>query len=87
MTTTAWAPAGPAKYGQIIDGPANRGSTGLTAVPSPGESGSREIKLLSPENPLLAWAALAGLTFGLMAFSTSVRVGKTTASVSVGSTK
>jgi hypothetical protein len=38
-------------------------------------------------NPLLVYGALAGIVFGLMAFSTSVRVGKTTASVSIGDSK
>jgi hypothetical protein len=37
-------------------------------------------------NPLLAFGLIAATAFGLMAFSTSVRVGKTSASINVGST-
>ena len=37
-------------------------------------------------NPLVAFGAIAALTFGLMAFSTTVRVGKTRASITLGDT-
>lgn len=40
--------------------------------------------LWSPDNPLFWFGALAALTFGLVAFSTSVRVGSGRASVSIG---
>lgn len=35
-------------------------------------------------NPLLVFGGLAAVVFGLMAFSTSVRVGKTSASIEIG---
>jgi hypothetical protein len=42
-------------------------------------------QLLSLDNPLFAFGLVAGaVTFGLMAFSTSVRVGKTSASLNLG---
>jgi hypothetical protein len=40
----------------------------------------------SPENPLFWFGALGVVTFGLMAFSTTVRVGKTSASLTIGDT-
>ena len=55
----------------------------LTA-PAPEDANGR---LLHPNNPLLAFGVLAAIAFGLMAVSTSVRVGKTTASIQVGDTK
>jgi hypothetical protein len=74
---------GPAKFG-IGDGPASNSPTALSSTVTPSEDGQAAAKLLNPSNPLLAFGALAAITFGLMAFSTSVRVGKTSASLKVG---
>lgn len=75
---------GPGERYGLSRGPANYTPTQLAAVPTPSAAGARAGSLLSPENPLVVFGVLAALTFGAMAFSTSVRVGKTTASVAVG---
>ncbi len=67
-------------------GPASNTPTGLTAVPTPSAKGSAAAGLVSIHNPLTTFAALTALTFGLMAFSTSVRVGNATASLDLGKT-
>jgi hypothetical protein len=78
---------GPAKFGIPASGPASNVPTALaSSTVTPSQQGQAAAKLLSPENPLLAFGLVAALTFGLMAFSTSVRVGHTTASLAVGST-
>jgi hypothetical protein len=82
-----WAPiTGPEKYGVSTSGPAANVPTELASVVSPSAAGTAAGQLLSLDNPLTAFALVAALTFGLMAFSTSVRVGHTTASASIGST-
>lgn len=78
---------GPAKYGIDPSAPAANAPTALASTVTPSEKGQSAGKLLSTHNPLTAFAALAAVTFGLMAFSTSVRVGKTTASLNLGDTK
>ena len=55
-------------------------------MPSPADGAQDEGRLLSVGNPLLVFGALAALTFGLMAVSTTVRVGKAKASLALGST-
>lgn len=83
-----WAPImGPEKYGITAAGPASNAQTELTNVVSPSAAAANAGKALSAESPLAVFAVLAAFTFGLMAFSTSVRVGHTTASVNLGSTK
>lgn len=77
---------GPAKYGVHTSAPASNTPTAQRSMVTPSEQGQAAGKLFSPENPLFAFGVIAALTFGLMAFSTSVRVGKTSATVSVGST-
>jgi hypothetical protein len=77
---------GPAKYGISPAAPASNQPTALASTVTPSAQGAAAAKLASPENPFTAFAVLAALTFGLMAFSTSVRVGKTTASLAVGTT-
>lgn len=77
---------GPAKYGIDTSAPASNAPTALASTVTPSAQGAAAAKLASAENPFTAFAVLAALTFGLMAFSTSVRVGKTTASLAVGST-
>lgn len=79
---------GPAKYGVDTRAPASNVPSALaSSAVTPSEHGAAAGKLISPENPLFAFGVLAAVTFGLMAFSTSVRVGKTSASLTVGSTK
>jgi hypothetical protein len=77
---------GPAKYGISSSAPASNAPTALASTVTPSTQGAAAAKVVSPENPFTAFAVLAALTFGLMAFSTSVRVGKTTASLAVGTT-
>jgi hypothetical protein len=69
-----WAPVmGPEKYGIATDGPAVNTTTELSSVVAP-----------SARATSTAFGLVAAFTFGLMAFSTSVRVGKTSASFNVG---
>lgn len=77
---------GPAKYGIDPSAPASNAPTALASVVTPSEHGSAAAALLSPDNPLTVYCVAAALVFGLMAFSTSVRVGGTRASLSLGST-
>lgn len=82
-----WAPImGPAKYGIDASGPATSAPTELHTVAAPSKAAAQAGQLLSVHNPFTAFAALAAVTFGLMAFSTSVRVGHTSASLNLGST-
>lgn len=83
----AWAPVGPSKYGISEAAPAPgvaAVSSGLTAVPSPKEGAASAGQPWNPENPLFWFAGIAAVTFGLMAFSTNVRVGNVKAGVSAG---
>jgi hypothetical protein len=75
---------GPAKYGIDPLAPASNAPTALASTVTPSEHGAGGV--VSKDNPFTAFAVLAALTFGLMAFSTTVRVGKTSANLSVGST-
>jgi hypothetical protein len=77
---------GPAKYGMDPFAPASNAPTALASTVTPSEAEAAASKLLSVHNPLTAFGVLAAITFGLMAFSTSVRVGKTSASLSLGET-
>jgi hypothetical protein len=66
-------------------GPATANDSAMNAMttPAPADVGG---KLLHPGNPLLAFGVLAAIAFGLMATSTTVRVGKTAASIKIGET-
>jgi hypothetical protein len=66
--------------------PASSIDSGMNAMTTPAAA-DHDGGLLHPGNPLLAFGVLAAVAFGLMAVSTTVRVGKTTASVQVGATK
>jgi hypothetical protein len=77
---------GPAKYGIDPTAPASNAPTALASTVTPSEHGQKAAGLLSPHNPLLAYMVIAGVTFGLMAFSTSVRVGNSSASLNLGET-
>lgn len=59
---------------------------GLASVPTAGVESAAEAQLLNPRSPLLWFAGLAAAVFGLMAASTTVRVGGTRATVSLGDT-
>lgn len=85
-TATTWAPSGPGRYGLAQGGPVTAAASELHTVASPAEGSAAGAQPWNPSNPLFWFGAIAAVTFGLMAFSTSVRVGKTTASVSLGST-
>jgi hypothetical protein len=80
-----WAPvSGPEKYGISTSGPAANVPTELHTVTSPSAAGSSAGKLLSLDNPLTAIGLLIAVTAGLAAFSTSVRVGNSSASLNLG---
>ena len=66
---------------------ANTPTGGLDALSTPSARSLSAAKLFSPENPLFWFGVATALTFGFAAFSTSVRVGKAGAALSVGSTK
>jgi hypothetical protein len=88
-----WTPAGPERFRLYEGAPGSPAvaESGLSALPTPSEGAAAQVATFSRENPLLAFGALAALTFGLMAFSTSgtVRVGKTkvTGGLGIGDTK
>ncbi len=85
MSATTWSPP-PAgvRYGISTHGPATTATTELSATPTPGVGAEAAAQPWNPANPLFWFGAVAALTFGLMAFSTSVRIGGTKASVPVG---
>lgn len=78
---------GPAKFGIPDNAPVSNTPTALASTVTPSERVQAAGKLISRENPYTALVVIGALTFGLMAFSTSVRVGHTSASLNVGSTK
>lgn len=75
---------GPEKFGIPSSAPASNAPTSQASMVTPSAAAQAASKALNPENPLLAFGVLAAVTFGLMAFSTSVRVGKTSASLKIG---
>lgn len=83
-----WQPltAASAYGGAFGAGPVSSAVTELSSMSTPSTVGAQAESLLHPDNPLVVFGVLAAVTFGLMAFSTSVRVGGTTASVAIGST-
>ena len=85
-TATAWAPAGPARF-HLAPGAPSPAPSELHAVSTPAKGAAAAGQPWNPENPLFWFAGLAAVTFGLMAFSTSVRVGSTKASIALGDTK
>lgn len=74
------------RYGLSTHGPASNAHTELHTVPTPSAANASAVKPWSPDSPLFAFGLIAALTFGAMAFSTSVRVGHTTAALKVGNT-
>lgn len=76
-------PAG-ARYQLTPNGPVSSTPTELATAVTPDEGGDASGKPWSPSSPLFWFGAIAAVTFGLMAVSTSVRVGSVKASVSAG---
>jgi hypothetical protein len=82
-----WEPPTAASAYGLSPQPVAGGPTGLASVATPSTAGANAESPFHPDNPLVVFGVVAALTFGLMAFSTSVRVGGTTASMSIGDTK
>lgn len=85
--TSAWAPTGVGRYGLDPDGPATRAQSELHSIASPSQGAQAAGQPWHPSNPLFWFGVIAAATFGLMAVSTTVRVGKATGTVAIGSTK
>lgn len=81
---TAYKPGGPSRYRLSPSGPMTPATTELTAVSTPGDNTAKLGAPWSPSNPLFWFGAVALVTFGLAAFSTSVRVGPAKVSLSAG---
>lgn len=75
---------GPGRF-NLAQAPESPATTETRAMATAAEN-DPDGRLLHPDNPLVAFGVLAAVVFGLMAFSTSVRVGPTTASVQIGET-
>lgn len=71
-----------AKYGMTA-GPATHTPTSLDSIAAPAEGGDPD-KLLSLANPLTAFLLIGGIALGFAAFSTTVRVGNSSANLSLG---
>ncbi len=83
----SWNPNTPlsSKYGLGLAGgqPASRDASALPAVAGPSAA-DVQVGPLHPDSPLFWFGLLAAATFGLMAFSTTVRVGPARLSAGVG---
>jgi len=77
---------GPSRFG-LAAAPALSGAPSETAAMATPSADDPDGRLLHPGNPLLAFGVIGAVVFGLMAFSTSVRVGHTKAGISIGDTK
>lgn len=84
MTQAGNAAFGPARF-NLATGPATPATTSLHAIAT-ADPDDPDGQLLHAGNPLLAFGVIAAAVFGLMAFSTSVRVGHTRAAVTIGET-
>lgn len=84
--STAPTGFGPSRFGMPSSGPASQAYTETASLATPGPH-DHNGTLAHPHNPLLAFGVIAATAFGLMAFSTSVRVGKTKAAVQIGDPK
>lgn len=76
----------PADKYRLAPAPASPVDSQLVSVAGSAVDDQHAANPVHPHSPLLAFGVLAALTFGLMAASASVRVGHTTAGVSVGTT-
>jgi hypothetical protein len=83
MSYPTW---GSEKFNLPRGGPATAHDSGMNAMTTPAAEDPNG-GLLHPHNPLMAFGVLALVAFGLMAFSTTVRVGKTAATIKIGETK
>ncbi len=72
-----------AKYGLYSGGPATSTPTELHTVAAPSEGGDPD-RLLSLANPLTAFVVIGAIALGAAAFSTTVRVGNSSASLNLG---
>lgn len=79
LSASAW---GPTRF--PVGSVAAPTHTETAAVPSPSGQEAAALKAFSLENPLMVGAALVGVTIGLVAFSTSVRVGSVRAGLTAG---
>lgn len=77
------APIG-ARYGLSPDGPATTATSELNAATTPSPAAVAAGQPWNPASPLFWFGAIAAVTFGLMAVSTSVRVGPARLSVAAG---
>ena len=82
-TTWSVPPAG-ARYGLSAGGAATNQTSETASLVTPSVAGQSAAQMWHPDSPIFWIGALAAVTFGLMAVSTNVRVGKTTASVALG---
>lgn len=83
----ALAPDYGSKYGgSLIPGRSAPADTPLAQITGPAPAQVQAGHAWHPSSPLMAFGAILGVTFGLLAFSGSVRVGKTRAAASVGDT-
>jgi hypothetical protein len=89
MTSALIAPAS-VKYGgslaATVPPPAASTSDALPTVARPSGADELALKWWHPDNPLVAFGAILLVTAGLLAGSSTVRVGRTRASVTVGDT-
>jgi hypothetical protein len=84
MASETWAPTGVAARFNLAPTRPSAAHTELNAVSTPAEGAETDAQPWNPANPLFWFGALAALTFGLMAVSTTVRVGPAKASLSLG---
>jgi hypothetical protein len=84
MQLAPYTPGGFERYGLRSDASKTGATTSLSSIAAPAEGAAAVANPWSPANPLFWFGALAALTFGLAAVSTTVRVGGAKASVSLG---
>lgn len=82
-----WAvPTHAAKYGGAFMGASTVTKDQSAAAPAAGPSMAVKEPPWSPRNPLFWFGVVAAATFGLMGYSTTVRVGPAKGSVELGKT-
>ncbi len=75
-----------ARFKLAVGGKGTSSPSELHAAVTPSTA-DEAAKPWHPDSPLLWFAGIAAVAFGLMAFSTTVRVGKATGTVSIGTAK
>ncbi len=78
------APSAASKYRLDPFAAATSNDSQLPQVAGPGVADNTLIRPWHPDSPLFVFGLLAAATFGLMAVSTSARVGPVRAAVTVG---